>query len=345
MRIIITFPPGAEIGKARDAAPGKDCSKAQAIALGAENQSVTWQYQFGYYRRLSPTGVQRLASHGGVVEVRALKVPDRRNPSFTSTWSGYFDEAHHTQAARAIAEYLDGFAPAVYVTANPVVPALLARASNRLVGRATMTTGDADIERRRWFLLDLDPVRPAGISSTEAELRAALECRDEVVTFLAGLGFPEPVHAMSGNGAHAMWAIDEPNTDEIRDLVQRGLRAIAARFSSPLVTVDEAVFKAARIWKLPGIVAAERPHPGRHQRVEPQHVRAGRPPPEEGRLLVKEAWTAMAIVARAASALSEPAQKFRPELTGYRPIVRRRADEEVADFQVTMPSWAQEGAS
>jgi hypothetical protein len=56
MRIIITFPPGAEIGKARDAAPGKICSKAQAIALGAENQSVTWQYQFGYYRRLSPMG-------------------------------------------------------------------------------------------------------------------------------------------------------------------------------------------------------------------------------------------------------------------------------------------------
>jgi len=43
-------------------------------------------------------------------------------------------------------------------------------------------------------------------------------------------------------------------------------------------------------------------------------------------LLVKEAWAAMAIVDRAASALSEPAPRFRPDANGPRPIVRKRRD-------------------
>lgn len=211
-------------------------------------------------------GLSLLAHHRGVIEVRVPNVPDPRNPSFTATVSGYFDYEHLPEAAAQIAEKLDGRAPGIYVTANPVNPALLARAFNRLVWKAKQTTSDADILRRRWFLVDVDPVRPAGISATDAEVRAAIECRDEIVKFLTELWFPEPVCALSGNGAHAMVPMDEPNDPDTTALVQRALQALAERFSSPVVKVDASVFNAARIWKLPGTLAAkgdalpDRPH-------------------------------------------------------------------------------------
>ncbi|HOD86410.1 MAG TPA: hypothetical protein PKK41_07360, partial [Methanoculleus sp.] len=104
----------------------------------------------------------------GVVEVRAL--------ADGATHSGYFDD--YTALARA-AEALDAD-PAVagiYVTLNAPNPALLARRANRIklrLSRRDATTADADIIRRRWFPVDIDPVRPSGVSSTDAEHNAAI---------------------------------------------------------------------------------------------------------------------------------------------------------------------------
>jgi hypothetical protein len=58
----------------------------------------------------------------------------------------------------------------VYFTLNPVRPELLARSPYRVsrAGRGTTTT-DADVERRRWLLIDLDPRRPAGVSAADPE--------------------------------------------------------------------------------------------------------------------------------------------------------------------------------
>src|SRR5829696_7368881 len=136
-----------------------------------------------------------------VIELRALKGRE--------TVSGYFDDQESlTRAAR---EY-DGQGYAVYVTLNEVNPALLARASNRArkVFREP-TTSDHDIVRRRWLSLDLDPIRPTGVSSTDEEKQAALlRCR-EVQEYLAGRDWPEPVVADSGNGAHLLYRVDLPN--------------------------------------------------------------------------------------------------------------------------------------
>src|SRR5947209_2032100 len=97
---------------------------------------------------------------GSVIELRAPK-------SYRDgVLSGYFsDPLKLAQAARAI----DQKAPGIYVTLNPVNPDLLARAENRWKPRASVLTADSDVVRRRWLLLDFDPVRPAGISSTDAE--------------------------------------------------------------------------------------------------------------------------------------------------------------------------------
>ena len=61
----------------------------------------------------------------------------------------------------------------------------------------TVNTSDADIVRRRWLLLDLDPRRPSGVGSNPRQLasaeRLARECRD----LLYGAGWPAPVEALS----------------------------------------------------------------------------------------------------------------------------------------------------
>jgi hypothetical protein len=96
-----------------------------------------------------------LKGEGDVTELRILKHPNK------GTVSGYFDD--NQQLANAASEY-DGNVPAIYFTLNPVKTELLSRAANRIVSRAKHTTSDADIECRRWFPIDFDPVRPTGIS-------------------------------------------------------------------------------------------------------------------------------------------------------------------------------------
>ena len=122
--------------------------------------------------------------------------------------SGYFTDAAELSAA---AVRYSGQGQGIYVTLNPVAPALLARAANHVVTWAKHTTSDADILGRVWLPIDFDPVRPSGISSTDAEHTAALERAQACRAWLASLGWPQPVYADSGNGAHLLYRIDLPN--------------------------------------------------------------------------------------------------------------------------------------
>lgn len=190
-------------------------------------------------------------------EVTELRVQTSRG-----TDSGYFNDSR--MLAENAADY-DGKVPAIYFTLNPVKPDLLARAVNR-IQQAKSTTSDADIEYRRWLPIDFDPVRPAGISSTDEEHQAALTMAEEVRQFLEEKGWSEPIFADSGNGAHLLYAIDLPNDDESKNLIKTALEALDFLFSNETVNVDKGVYNAARIWKLYGTMACkgdhteERPH-------------------------------------------------------------------------------------
>ncbi len=195
---------------------------------------------------------------GDVVEVRIPKAGK------DGTVSGYFDDP--AKLADAVSAWR-GTAAGIYLTLNPVCPALLARAANRLKTRADTTTADSDVVRRRWLPLDFDPVRASGISSTNEEHRAALDRARAVSDWLLKeRGWPAPILASSGNGAHLVFRIDLPNDEDSTRLVERVLRAVAGRFSDSAVDVDVKVGNAARIWKLYGTVArkgdptADRPH-------------------------------------------------------------------------------------
>jgi hypothetical protein len=196
---------------------------------------------------------------GDVVELRAPG-------SAKGTISGYFDDF---DALASVAVRLSGTVPAAYVTLNPVNPNLLVRAANRIRSYAKHTTSDADIVTRRWMLFDFDPIRPAGISSTDAEHDAAISVMRSARTWLVEtVGFPTTslVLADSGNGGHALARIDLPNAPEALALVRRCLEAAALACNTSEIVVDTTVSNAARIVKLYGTVAAkgdptiDRPH-------------------------------------------------------------------------------------
>jgi hypothetical protein len=186
-----------------------------------------------------------------IVEVRAILPRNRID-------SGYFDADHRDEAARAAAKY--NGRGGVYFVLNEINPALLALAHNRMNEYAKKTTADNDILRRYWLPIDLDPIRPAGISSSNAEHEAALARALEVREFLREQGWPQPMFADSGNGGHLNCRIDLPNNDASRDLIKRVLEALDLRFSDNVVKVDLTTYNAARIWKLYGAVACKGDH-------------------------------------------------------------------------------------
>src|SRR5947209_6641217 len=108
--------------------------------------------------------VSLLHEDGDVVELRIPNTTKR-------TVSGYFTDG--VALARAAAGW-SGTAPGIYTTLNVIDPSLLARAHNRTVTFAKNTTADADIVSRRWLPIDLDAVRPAGVSASSEEHNAAL---------------------------------------------------------------------------------------------------------------------------------------------------------------------------
>jgi len=202
---------------------------------------------------------------GGVVEIRAL--------TDHSVHSGYFDNFDTLAEKAANLDTLPEVT-GVYVTLNTVDPALLSRRANRVkmnLGRKDPTTSDLDVLSRKWFPIDLDPVRPSGVSSTDEEHAAALAHAERIRTWLSEQGFPDPVMADSGNGAHLLYRIDLPNDDESTDLVKGCLAVLDVLFSDGLVSVDAANFNAARIWKLYGTTSKKgdntpsRPH--RHANI------------------------------------------------------------------------------
>lgn len=210
---------------------------------------------------------------GEVTEIRAFGL-SKSNKAWEG-WAGgsgvvfgYFDNAQ--DFAKAAAALDRAKAEGIYFTLNPANPDLLARSANRLkaAGAKTSTTTDKDILCVRWLPIDLDPVRPSGISSTDQELEYAQIIKVRICQFIKHEfdGYP-PILAVSGNGTHLIYKLEDlPNTDDTKDKIRNAIAAIAYQFSDDQVHVDLKVFNPARIWKLYGTTGRkgdhikERPH-------------------------------------------------------------------------------------
>lgn len=187
-----------------------------------------------------------LCEPGSVYEIRVVKTG--WNGKLTT--SGYFDDfGMMEQECRRLS---NSGVKAVYFTINPCKPDLMARACNRTQEGAVSTTCDGEILKRTRLLIDCDPVRPAGISSSDPQHVAAIERTRQIKDYLTGEGFPEPLFGDSGNGGHLVYGIDLPNDSESNDLVKGFLESLAKRFTDSAIDVDLTVFNAARISKVYG---------------------------------------------------------------------------------------------
>lgn len=251
-------------------------SDAQGNSLHSEDPSVTnpwttyWanmpigQGQLPWQAAVDQVvGWLRLfAATDQIIELRALKVS---SGSWSKrTYSGFFDTEHLPEMA-AEALHLTKNAEGVYFTLNPLNRALLSRRCNRVdVATHGDAASDNDVQSRRWLLIDADPVRSSGISSTEDEKASARQVIISVREHLGTRAWPEPILADSGNGYHLLYRIDLPSKDN--ELVRKVLGALAQRFDTEAVKIDPHVFNPGRIVKLYGTQArkgdamAERPH-------------------------------------------------------------------------------------
>jgi putative DNA primase/helicase len=190
------------------------------------------------------------AGQGGRVGFTAVGVSRHISSSSTHVENALYraDDLGFSRLARDARE-LSLRARAVYVTLNPV----------SRDGSGAPRNGD--IERRRWLLIDPDPVRPADCSATFHEKLATRLTAINVRRWLSeAFGFPRPILADSGNGYHLLYRIDLPNDEPSTKLVRAVLENIAERWDSAEVTIDRRVYDARRVTKLYGTLARKGPH-------------------------------------------------------------------------------------
>ena len=192
---------------------------------------------------------------GQLFEIRILKGK--------TTISGYFTSVETLETAL---KTVDLRGANIFYTLNIIDPDCYSREQHDKFVQSKITTSDGDIKAYQWLLIDLDPVRKSGISSTNNELDLAFTRSKAIKGYLEDRGWREPIEALSGNGIHLIYPISLINNKENTQLVEMVLKTLALIFNDDKVEVDTSVFNPSRICKLYGTRAQkgadteERPH-------------------------------------------------------------------------------------
>lgn len=202
--------------------------------------------------------IQKLKPNNELFEVRIISKGNRKR-----IISGYF-----TSIDTLIQQFdtIDPRNTNMYITINKVNEDCYSRAQHDCFRQTDTNTQDSEIEAYEWLFIDLDPIRVTDISSSDKELEASKGLCDKVYDYMKGLGFKEPIRAMSGNGYHLLYKIALDNTEENVSLVERCLYNLSAMFSNEVVKIDVVNYNPSRICKLYGTLAQKgantqkRPH-------------------------------------------------------------------------------------
>ena len=194
---------------------------------------------------------------GSVFEARYI--PSRKKGAY----SGYFQNADGLLKELSKQD-LTG--TNVYITLNAVNESCTAMEQyGRFLPGATATKDD-DIDHYSWMFIDLDPKRKSGISSNKEELDKAFNLATKIYNYLREHNFPDPVKAISGNGAHMLYKVALANNSDNVQLMKDCLKALDLLFSNEDVEVDVTTAPPAHMVKLYGTLAQkgrnteERPH-------------------------------------------------------------------------------------
>ena len=170
-------------------------------------------------------------------------------------YSGYFKSLDNL--LREIEPYTKMDDEQLYFTINEINPDCYGRHQcERIAKSPKTTTTDTDIVRRKSVLIDFDPVRASGVNASDEEFELAHKKAQEVFKYLRNEGFSDPIIAISGNGWHLHYFVEDcMNTNENTDIIKRFLQSLSKKFTDDKVDIDEKVFNAGRICKLYGTMA------------------------------------------------------------------------------------------
>jgi len=188
------------------------------------------------------------------VEVRILNTNK-------GTLSGYFNNYEFLE--KQLSNYNGRYN--IFFTMNSINPDIACRSLNHFTPYSKNTTTDSEITYRNYILVDVDPKRPSGISSTDSEKQFALDKAEIIKEDLKEYDI-QSISADSGNGAHLLIPVFLENTEENTKFVKDFLTVIHKKYSDENVDIDLTVSNPARIIKLYGTTAVkgdytnERPH-------------------------------------------------------------------------------------
>ena len=182
-------------------------------------------------------------------------------------FSGYFKDVDNI--LRVIQQY-DGKA-SVNAPFNYIDPNRYSRVKEQresLMQYAKETTKNDDIIGRDFILVDIDPIREAGVNATDEEKSHAIEAGKKICSFLVEQnGFEKPIVADSGNGVHLYFRVQLKNDDKTKELVKRFQSTLGMYFSDDKVDVDQSVDQAAKMAKIIGTTSVKKAMPDRPARI------------------------------------------------------------------------------
>lgn len=198
-----------------------------------------------------------IKNDGSPIEVRII--------SGKSTFSGYFKDVDNL--IKQVSSFEKAPTANIYFVLNKVKDFCYDREQcEKFIQNPKSTTVDNDIETREWILIDIDPTRASGISSSDDEKNNAKIVATAVYNYLKDVGFSAPITCDSGNGWHLLYKVKLENNETNKELVKQFLASLDMMFSDENASIDTSVFNASRITKLYGTLAKKgnnskkRPH-------------------------------------------------------------------------------------
>ena len=205
-------------------------------------------------------------------QIIAIRPRNRKTPVWGNefvfgekgTASGYFQD-HEVASQSVLALDANSNALGVYLTLNPCSKDLLARANHRIKANCEGVK-NSEVDRFCNLLIDIDPKRPSGISSTDEEHKYAIDTANKIKKEAMANGWPEPLVASSGNGAHLIFKLDLKYSAENATVINNTLQSLHEVYSDEKVDIDMSVGNPARLTKVYGTTArkgdhiSDRPH-------------------------------------------------------------------------------------
>lgn len=165
------------------------------------------------------------------------------------SYSGYFRSFDNL--VRQLEPYTNMDDEQIYFVLNKISDDCYARPQcEKFVKSPKVTTKDDEIVRRKFLLLDFDPIRRSQTNSSSEQFELAHKKAQDVFRFLREKGWSEPIICVSGNGWHILVPVDLPCNNETDKIIKDFYTYMGSIFTDDKVEFDEKVFTNARLTKL-----------------------------------------------------------------------------------------------